>query len=102
MYFDAPTNEKRASYFNAFSTYEYLISIGVRPVVELSFTPSPVNNGTCDHFYYKGCETVPTNMTLYGEYVQNFTTALKEHFGVAEVSSWYFEVYNEADLFVPS
>eukprot|EP00040_Diaphanoeca_grandis_P035932 m.227211 g.227211 ORF g.227211 m.227211 type:complete len:538 (-) comp33516_c0_seq1:442-2055(-) len=98
MYFDAPSNNARGSYFNAFSTYEYLVSIGVRPVVELSFTPSPAQNGTCDHFYYKGCETVPTDYALYGEYVRNFTVALGEHFGHEEVRQWYFEVYNEADL----
>jgi xylan 1,4-beta-xylosidase len=98
LYLDAPRNNKRASYFDVISTYSYLISIGVRPVVELSFTPSPVNNKTCDHFYYKGCENVPTNLTLYGDYVRNFTSAMTDYFGVDEVSSWYFEVYNEADL----
>jgi xylan 1,4-beta-xylosidase len=98
LYLNAPANKKRASYFDPISTYAYLISVGVRPVVELSFTPSPVNNGTCNHFYYNGCENVPTDFKLYGEYVKNFTAAMTDYFGVEEVRTWYFEVYNEADL----
>lgn len=98
MYTNAPANKNRQSYFDAISTYSYLISIGVRPVVELSFTPSPLVNGTCHHFYYEGCEIVPNNFELYYEYVYNFTSTLVDFFGTDEVENWYFEVYNEADL----
>ena len=31
-YFNAPSNKEQPSYFDVFSTYSYLISIGVRPV----------------------------------------------------------------------
>lgn len=98
MYTDAPQNQKRQSYYDAISTYSYLISIGVRPVVELSFTPSPLANDTCHHFYYNGCEQVPTDLNLYYQYVFNFTSTLVDFFGPEEVATWYFEVYNEADL----
>ena len=70
----------------------YLISIGVRPVVELSFTPSPLANDTCHHFYYNGCEQVPTDLNLYYQYVFNFTSTLVDFFGPEEVATWYFEV----------
>ena len=91
---------EQPSYFDVFSTYSYLISIGVRPVVEMSFTPSPVVNktGACAHFYYDGCEVVPYDLPKYHAIIKNFTAALVDYFGVDEVALWYFEVYNEADL----
>merc|ERR1719499_874451 len=56
LYFSAPFNKGKACYFDVLSTASYLISIGMKPIVELSFMPLPVNNATCDHFWYNCCE----------------------------------------------
>lgn len=103
LYYSGQLNNNQASYFDVLSTYSYLISIGVRPVVELSFTPPPVSpkGGTCNHFSYNGCETVPTDFKLYQTYIYNFTKTMVDYFGIDEVKQWYFEVYNEADLHWP-
>ena len=61
-------------------------------MVELSFTPSPLANDTCHHFYYNGCEQVPNDLNLYYQYVFNFTSTLVDFFGPEEVATWYFEV----------
>ena len=46
-----------------------------------------------------GCETFPTNLTAYTEYIKDFAAALIARYGEDEVASkWLFEVYNEADL----
>ena len=122
--------------FDAFSAFDYMLSIGVRPLVELSFTPDPLNKDwvpglpvppVCNHFHCKshacgsrrcvshetapdtmslatddGCETFPTNLTAYTEYIKDFTAAAIARYGEDEVASqWLFEVYNEADLHWP-
>ena len=100
-------SENQSSYFDAFSAFDYLLSVGVKPLVELSFTPDPLNKAwtpglpvppVCNHFHYNGCETFPTNLTRYTEYIHDFVAALLAHYGPEEVSTWMFEVYNEADL----
>ena len=60
-----------------------------------------VPHGAGNHFHYDGCELFPTNLTAYTGYIQSFVTALVERYGKDEVSQWYFEVYNEADLHWP-
>ena len=35
-------DESLGSYWDAFSAYDFMLSVGVRPMVELSFTPNPL------------------------------------------------------------
>lgn len=47
MYYDGTDansgkSENQSSYFDAFSAYDYMLSVGVKPLVELSFTPDPL------------------------------------------------------------
>ena len=71
---------------------------GMKPIVELSFTPDPLasTNNTC--FYYKGDCSPPTNLTLYNFLVNAYVAGMTARYGVEEVSTWLFEVYNEPDL----
>ena len=55
----------------------------------------------CNHFHYEGCELFPNNLTKYTAYIHDFAEALVRRYGLAEVSQWYFEVYNEADMHWP-
>ena len=82
-----------------------MLSVGVRPVVELSFTPNPLveawepaepNPAECNHFHYDSCELPPTNLTRYREMIQRFGAGLVDRYGIDEVAQWNFEVYNEA------
>jgi xylan 1,4-beta-xylosidase len=100
-------SESTGSYWDAFSAYDYMLSVGSKPIVELSFTPNPLveqwepgmpNPSECDHFHYDSCELPPTNLTRYSELIGKFAGALLERYGQAELRHWKFEVYNEADL----
>ena len=88
------------TYYNAIFAYKYLLSIGMTPLVELSFVPNPIANGTQTCFHYAGACSPPTdgNMDKYGDYVFSFVSALVEYFGVEEVAGWKFEIFNEPDL----
>ena len=49
-------------------------------------------------FHYDACELPPTNLTQYRRTITAFARALQDRYGEAELRSWKFEVYNEADL----
>ena len=78
------------TFYNAIFAYKFLLSIGMTPLVELSFVPNPIANGTQTCFHYAGACSPPTddNMDKYGDYVFAFVSALVEYFGVEEVAKW--------------
>jgi xylan 1,4-beta-xylosidase len=44
------------SYFNVDSVYDFLLSIGMQPLVEMSFMPELIASGPDTIFHYKGTE----------------------------------------------
>jgi xylan 1,4-beta-xylosidase len=77
--------------------YDYLLSIGVRPFVEISFMPHDLASGTQTVFWWKSNVTPPKD---YGKW-QKLITALVNHwterYGEDEVKKWNFEIWNEPD-----
>ena len=95
----------RARQYNVDQVFDFLVEIGMRPIVELSFTPSafvacgapPQFNQTCDyvmsdHGGYKGLEMPPDDMEDWRKLVQATAEHLVGRYGLAEVSQWHFEV----------
>jgi xylan 1,4-beta-xylosidase len=86
------------SFFNADSIYDFLISIGMKPCVELSFMPTTLASGDKTVFHYRGNVTPPRDnaqwATLIGKLVQHWV----DRYGSAEVRTWLFEVWNEPNL----
>ena len=78
-----------------FDTYMYL---GVKPFLELGFMPSGLASGDQTVFWWKGNVTPPRD---YGEWTALVTAVLKHlisRYGIAEVSTWPVEVWNEPNL----
>jgi xylan 1,4-beta-xylosidase len=77
---------------------------GVRPMVELGFMPEALASGTEPYYvpYPKtldgSVQTPPKDYTMWGELVRRFTEHLVQRYGKDEVSTWYFEVWNEPDI----
>jgi xylan 1,4-beta-xylosidase len=86
------------SWFNADQIFDFLLSINMRPFVELSFMPSAIASGGDTVFHYRGNITPPAHdaewTTLIGELVQHWV----ERYGVGEVRRWLFEIWNEPNL----
>jgi xylan 1,4-beta-xylosidase len=78
--------------------YDFLLSIGMKPFVELSFTPAAMASGPETIFWWKGNVSVPKDLSLWGTLVRKFTEHVTERYGRDEVRSWYFECWNEPDL----
>ena len=86
------------SFFNADQIFDFLLSIGMRPIVELSFMPTALSSGDDTVFHYKGNITPPRDMAQWGELMHRLAAHWVERYGIEEVAQWYFEVWNEPNL----
>ncbi|MDP4240522.1 MAG: glycoside hydrolase [Bacteroidota bacterium] len=78
--------------------FDYLLSIKVRPFVELSFMPADLASGTKTVFWWKSNVTKPKSYAKWDALIANLVTHWQERYGKDEVAKWYFEVWNEPDL----
>ncbi len=79
--------------------YDGLLENGVKPFVELSFTPKKMASRLDYHaFWYKQIVAPPADYNKWGALVQAFTQHLVDRYGLDEVASWYFEVWNEPNI----
>jgi xylan 1,4-beta-xylosidase len=79
--------------------YDGLLENGVRPFVELSFTPRKLAAQPLLHaFWYKPIVAPPKDWGRWSDLVGAFATHLVERYGIDEVSKWYFEVWNEPNI----
>jgi xylan 1,4-beta-xylosidase len=78
--------------------HDFLLEIGVRPFVELSFMPQPLASGTASIFWWKGNITPPKSHEKWAGLVEAFVAHSIERYGREEVARWYFEVWNEPNL----
>ena len=80
------------SFFNADQIIDFLLSIGIRPFVELSFMPETLASGPETVFRYRGNVTPPQD---YGEWeilIGKLVRHWVDRYGIGEVRQWYFEV----------
>jgi xylan 1,4-beta-xylosidase len=91
-------------FYNIDVVYDYLLSIGVRPIVELSFMPGVLAgcwpwNATGDKcqyvMHYDGIVQPPANFSDWEDLCFAFATHLVQRYGAQEVRQWHFEVWNE-------
>ena len=86
------------SFFNADQIFDFLLSIGMKPFVELSFMPSVLASGDKTVFHYRANVTPPKDYTQWTVLIRKLVAHWVERYGVAEVRQWYFEVWNEPNL----
>ena len=78
--------------------YDYLLSIGMKPFVELGFMPYALASGSQTVFWWKGNITPPKDYKKWGDLINNLVIHFTERYGSDEVKTWYFEVWNEPNL----
>ena len=86
------------SFFNADQIFDFLLSIGMKPFVELSFMPDGLASGTKSVFHYRGNVTPPRDYAAWGALIGKLVAHWVDRYGLAEVSQWFFEVWNEPNL----
>jgi xylan 1,4-beta-xylosidase len=75
--------------------YDFLLSIDVKPFVELSFMPKALSSGPETVFWWKGNITPPKDYDKWYNFIKALTEHFTERYGAKEVKTWYFEVWNE-------
>ena len=78
--------------------YDFLLSIDVKPFVELSFMPTALASGKNTCFWWKGNVTPPKSYEKWYDFIKALTQHFTERYGENEVKTWYFEVWNEPNL----
>lgn len=86
------------SYMYVDALYDYLLSIGVKPFVELGFMPNALASANKTIFWWKGNVTPPKDYNKWEAFIKNLVEHFTERYGVEEVKTWYFEVWNEPNL----
>ena len=86
------------SFHNAHSIWDFLLSIGMKPFVELSFMPEPLASGAATVFHYRANVTPPKRYNAWAEFINELVTSAVARYGAKEVSTWPFEVWNEPNL----
>lgn len=86
------------SFFNADQICDFLVSIGMKPFVELSFMPQALASGSQTVFHYRANVTPPKDLDQWSELVTKLAAHWIERYGIDEVTTWFFEVWNEPNL----
>ncbi len=79
--------------------YDGLLANGVKPFVEISFMPYKLAaRQDLQAFWYHPNVSPPKDYGRWDALMTAFVRHLVERYGVDEVASWYFEVWNEPNL----
>jgi xylan 1,4-beta-xylosidase len=79
--------------------YDRMLAKGIRPFVELSFSPeplAPVHNTT---FWWHADGSPPSDYNKWADLVHALLEHCVQRYGLHEVRQWYFEVWNEPNLY---
>jgi len=89
-------------------TFDAFEKAGMRPFVELGFMPrdlaANVPGITEYQLHYPkptmggASNNPPSDYKMWGELVREYTEQLVQRYGRQQVSTWYFEVWNEPDI----
>eukprot|EP01006_Ploeotia_vitrea_P032182 TRINITY_DN64443_c0_g1_i1.p1 TRINITY_DN64443_c0_g1~~TRINITY_DN64443_c0_g1_i1.p1 ORF type:complete len:488 (+),score=36.52 TRINITY_DN64443_c0_g1_i1:117-1466(+) len=94
----------RYEFWDIDQVYDYIVSLGMKPIVELSFMPGllagckPWGHGSEECrtvMHYKGITQPPKHWGMWYDLVHTFAAHLVDRYGLAEVQTWHFEVWNE-------
>ena len=79
------------------------VALGLIPFVELGFTPEALTTAPAGTVYddprYGGWRYPPREYGRWLELIRNLATHCRQRYGLAEVSKWYWELWNEPDIF---
>jgi len=78
--------------------YDALLALGLKPFVELNPMPAALASGSETMFHYRMNITPPRVWNEWHDLVAAFATHCVERYGLDEVRSWHFEVWNEPNL----
>lgn len=78
--------------------YDFLLSTGMKPFVEIGFMPKALATGKNTIFWWAANVTPPNDYAKWDALVKALVAHWTARYGAAEVRTWRFEVWNEPNL----
>jgi len=91
-------NQLIYSFFNPDQIFDFLISIGMHPFVELSFMPTALASAGKTVFNYHANVTPPKDYKQWATLIKKLVRHWVDRYGLEEMKRWEFEVWNEPNL----
>jgi xylan 1,4-beta-xylosidase len=99
VYSEDPKGRPSYNFSYVDQIYDGLLANQVKPFVEISFMPNDLAARHILHaFWYKQNVSPPKDWGKWDDLVAAFVTHLVDRYGLEEVSTWYFEVWNEPNI----
>jgi hypothetical protein len=81
------------SLYNLFRVFDFYLSVGIRPIFELSFMPAALAlDKTKTIMHYDGITSAPKDFGAWAAFITEVVQGCVDRYGIAEVRSWKFEV----------
>lgn len=88
-YLDGKTN-----LINLFSVTDFYLSVGIKPIYELSFMPEELaEDPSKTIMHYKGGTSPPKSQAAWGQFITEVVQGFVDRYGVSEVRQWSFETW---------
>ncbi len=78
--------------------FDFLLSIGLRPIFELGFMPDKLKGNNETLFWWKAHTCPPSDYDKWALLVSETVKHAIDRYGLDEVKKWRFEVWNEPNL----
>ncbi|MFW7414378.1 GH39 family glycosyl hydrolase [Demequina sp. SO4-18] len=95
---DEPLPEPVHTFAYVDKVFDFLVDLGVKPFVELGFMPSALATEHRTVFWWGAHCSPPNDMDRWVELVDATVRHWVERYGLDEVRTWRFEVWNEPNL----
>jgi xylan 1,4-beta-xylosidase len=98
VYREGKNGKPEYNYMYVDVLFDFIHSIGMKPFVELGFMPNALASGPETIFWWRGNVTPPKDYDKWSDLIRNLLQHFTDRYGVDEVKTWYFEVWNEPNL----
>ena len=78
--------------------FDRLLDIGIRPFLEIGFTPRLLASGDHDMMRWRANTTPPRDYGLWEDLIEALMNHWIKRYGKTEMRTWYYEVWNEPNL----
>ena len=100
VYFEKPNGQVVYNWQYIDEVYDRMLAVGVKPFVELSFFPKGIaaDNSKMQMWYQNRITFDESRLGKWHDLIKAFTQHVVDRYGIDEVLTWYFEVWNEPNL----
>jgi len=99
IYSEDDDGKPKLDFWHLDHVFDILLSAGVKPIVECDYMPDALAEGQPVRNYAGGLINTPKDYTKWWELIYQTVKHCVDRYGVEEVRSWYWEIWNEPDLY---